>query len=165
MNITELLAAIYAHHQDNDPEGTIGFYSAATASEIDATAAVFQARFPEDLRELYLQYGMVLYIWGTIDITGVAFIPETHQQLLEISAEYGEVEHTKGPVVPIAHTPTRIPFAGNSDLNFSIDLDPPTGGTPGQIVRLDLELGELEVVADSLQAFLAQGLEYLRSAQ
>ena len=143
MSITELLAAIYAHHQNNNPEGTIGFYPATTTPEIDAAAAVFQAGFPEDLRELYLQHGQVFYIWSTIDIMGVTFIPETHQQLLEISKEYGEVGHIKGPVAPVAHTHTRIPFAGNSDLNFSIDLDPPTGGKPGQIVRLDLELGKV----------------------
>ncbi len=167
MKIKKLLSAIHSHYQENNPD-VIGyvFFPSASPAEIDAAQAALgsQAPFPDELRELYMEYGALLGVWGGgVTVVPVTEIAEIHQQLLEIAADYGKPD-TVGLVSSEAHTPARIPFASaDGGLTFSIDLAPAQGGRSGQIVLLDLELGKIEVVADSLQEFFEKGLERLKA--
>jgi cell wall assembly regulator SMI1 len=60
-----------------------------------------------------------------------------------------------GPVRPTLDSPDRI-FLGtmNGDVHWFLDLDPPPGGTPGQVVRVDPECMQWDVLAPSWTGLL-----------
>lgn len=61
----------------------------------------------------------------------------------------------EGPVRPAIHDEAWIPFMdSNGDVIWALDFAPREGGTPGQIIQVDLEACEWKVIADSFDAFL-----------
>ena len=154
---------MYAHYQENEPgDVQYVFSSPASSEEIAATEAAIGIRFPDDLRALFLQFRSLNCIWDSISIFPITEIPSSHQQLLGMASDDPPPTHALGPVSPLIHTCSRIPFAADNDRDILVDLDPPVGGKVGQIVRLDMECGEIEVIAESLQAFLEHGLKRLK---
>lgn len=62
----------------------------------------------------------------------------------------------KGPVKPLMLHPKWLPFTSmNGDVIRYFDFDPAPGGTVGQVIEVDPEGCAYQVIADSLQAFLA----------
>ncbi|MGQ0799162.1 MAG: SMI1/KNR4 family protein [Pseudomarimonas sp.] len=59
--------------------------------------------------------------------------------------------------------PGRTTFARTDYLFFQVDDDPPPGGRPGQIVSIDFEEGIVDLVAESVDEFIARGLCYLKA--
>lgn len=170
----ELLSAIYAYYQKTHPD-SIGYVFGlpASSAEIAAVETAIGIQFPDDLRELYLQYGQLIQVWDMVSVHPLKFIPDTHRDLLELAAEQLELaaaegiamrslERALGHVDALVHTTMRIPFAQDNDLPIMMDMKPSEGGKVGQIVRLNMEFSEIEVIADSLRAFFEQGLERLR---
>lgn len=163
MNVNDLLSVIYAHYKENEPQDVeYVFSTSASPEEIAATEAAIGIPFPDALRNLYSRYRSLSCVWDSISVFSPAEIPSSHHQLLEMAANDPPIMRALGPVAPLIHTPTRIPFAVDNDRDILIDLDPPVGGKVGQIVRLDMECGEIEVIAESLPAFLEQGLKRLK---
>ncbi|MFC3493526.1 SMI1/KNR4 family protein [Glycomyces rhizosphaerae] len=70
--------------------------------------------------------------------------------------------HVSGPVRPTSSLKNRVVVGDmNGDVTWIIDLDPPEGGTPGQVVRVDLECGQWDVLAPSWTALLVRYAEDL----
>lgn len=67
-----------------------------------------------------------------------------------------------GPVLPALGAADRV-FVGtmNGDVHWFLDLDPPPGGTPGQVVRVDPECATWDVLAPSWTELLLRYAEDL----
>lgn len=64
---------------------------------------------------------------------------------------------TDGPVRPQRWNRAWIPIGSNtSSDHLLLDLDPPAGGTRGQLLRLTHEAGKVTVIAPTFRAFLAR---------
>ena len=61
----------------------------------------------------------------------------------------------EGPVRPACYDEAWIPFMDcNGDVFWAMDFAPREGGTPGQIIQVDLEGCDWKVIAESFEAFL-----------
>lgn len=72
-----------------------------------------------------------------------------------------EIDEAGPGVEPVYDVPERLTFAYSDARVFQIDLAPAKGGTVGQVVAYDPEEGRIDVVAASLDDFLAEGLRCL----
>lgn len=174
MELNGILDALYARYQEKQPESLrYVFPPPAAPEEIAAAEAALGMRLPEELRALYARHAYMLDAWDCMSINPVRSLAESRQSLADVAlnmaadaAQEGDpppVLTASGPVAPLVYDPSRIPFASENCCDILIDLQPPAGGTPGQIILMDIEFGTIEVVADSLTAFFAQGLEALRN--
>jgi cell wall assembly regulator SMI1 len=73
-----------------------------------------------------------------------------------------------GPVRPTVSGADRV-YVGtmNGDVHWFLDLDPPAGGTPGQVIRIDPECTAWDVLAPSWRQLLiryAEDLELFAAA-
>ena len=67
-----------------------------------------------------------------------------------------------GPVRPIAGSAGAVVVGDmNGDVLWLLDLDPPPGGTPGQVVRVDVECAQWDVLAPSWTQLLLRYAEDL----
>lgn len=81
-----------------------------------------------------------------------------------------QVDHKEiwlhGPVRPTMAQAGRVLVGTmNGDVNWFLDLEPPLGGTPGQVIAVDIESATWEVVASSWRELLvryADDLEQFR---
>jgi cell wall assembly regulator SMI1 len=73
-----------------------------------------------------------------------------------------------GPVRPIVGSPGAVVVGDmNGDVTWFLDFDPAPGGTPGQVVRVDVELSTWDVLAPSWTQLLiryAEDLELFATA-
>jgi cell wall assembly regulator SMI1 len=73
---------------------------------------------------------------------------------------------TLGPVDTDAYRESRLPIIDmNGDVTWYLDLAPPTGGSVGQVIRLDPECGEFVVCAPDFATFLAMYAEDLEAGR
>lgn len=69
-----------------------------------------------------------------------------------------------GAVRPIVVGPDRVMVGDmNGDVHWYLDFDPAPGGTPGQVVRVDIECGQWDVLAPSWRELLVRYAEDLES--
>jgi cell wall assembly regulator SMI1 len=69
-----------------------------------------------------------------------------------------------GPVRPIVGAPGRVLVGDmNGDVYWYLDFDPAPGGTPGQVVRADVECGQWDVLAPSWRELLIRYADDLES--
>jgi cell wall assembly regulator SMI1 len=67
-----------------------------------------------------------------------------------------------GPVRPIVGSPGTVVVGNmNGDVQWLLDFDPAPGGTPGQVVRVDVECASWEVLAPSWTQLLVRYAEDL----
>ncbi|MFD0823640.1 SMI1/KNR4 family protein, partial [Micromonospora zhanjiangensis] len=67
-----------------------------------------------------------------------------------------------GPVRPIIGSPGMVVVGDmNGDVQWLLDLDPAPGGTPGQVVRVDVECSSWDVLAPSWADLLVRYAEDL----
>ncbi|WP_181245858.1 SMI1/KNR4 family protein [Glycomyces artemisiae] len=154
----------------------------AAASEIDAIEAALEVVLPPDFRAS-------LGIHNGSNFGGPAPVPLDHLfsagEIVAMTQAWDSEEdsdldsppvmaylidrgmlHVSGPVRPTSSLRNRVVVGTmNGDVNWFIDLDPPEGGTPGQVVRLDIECSQWDVLAPSWTALLVRYAEDLeRSA-
>jgi cell wall assembly regulator SMI1 len=81
----------------------------------------------------------------------------------KLSVEKGPC-YIKGAVKPVSISTKRIQITWmNGDENCFLDFDPPDGGTIGQVVEIDVEMGFYKVIATSFLAFLEEYISKLES--
>ncbi|HYN94707.1 MAG TPA: SMI1/KNR4 family protein [Pilimelia sp.] len=69
-----------------------------------------------------------------------------------------------GPVRPIVGGPGRVMVGDmNGAVHWYLDFDPALGGTPGQVVRVDIECGQWDVLAPSWRELLIRYADDLES--
>ncbi|TYB92188.1 hypothetical protein FXF53_28960 [Micromonospora sp. WP24] len=67
-----------------------------------------------------------------------------------------------GPVRPVVGSPGAVVVGDlNGDVHWLLDLDPAPGGTPGQVVRVDIECASWDVLAPSWTQLLVRYAEDL----
>jgi cell wall assembly regulator SMI1 len=153
---------IVAWYETNTPPDTLRLPPGATDEALDAAEAKLGLRLPDDLRWLYrlhdglggswfLHYGEFLSLsflvmqWGWYaDMERTEDPADPLYQTKAIS----------GPIKPVWWSSQRLPVTDNSGDHVMIDLDPAPGGTPGQVIRYDHEVGPTRVVAPSFAAWL-----------
>ncbi|WP_165947120.1 SMI1/KNR4 family protein [Micromonospora sp. 15K316] len=73
-----------------------------------------------------------------------------------------EMLRLNGPVRPVVGSPGAVVVGGmNGDVHWLLDLDPAPGGTPGQVVRVDVECASWDVLAPSWTQLLVRYAEDL----
>lgn len=150
----------------------------AAASEIDAIEAALEVVLPPDFRAS-------LGIHNGSNFGGPAPVPLDHLfsagEIVEMTQAWDSDDdpdldsppvmaclidegmiHVSGPVRPTSSLGSRVVVGTmNGDVNWFIDLDPPEGGTPGQVVRLDVECCQWDVLAPSWTVLLVRYAEDL----
>lgn len=172
MELNVILDALYARYRDKEPESMqYVFPPPAAPEDIAATEAALGMALPDELRALYARHAYMMDAWDGMSINPLQSLAKSRQSLENVAADMAAdaaqdeepsaeaMLTASGPVAPVVYAPSRIPFASQNCCDILIDQQPPAGGTPGQIIRLDIEAGEIEVVAHSLTEFFAQGLE------
>jgi cell wall assembly regulator SMI1 len=106
--------------------------------------------------------------WNEEGLGTVTFLPpgEIVEQTLKPKDEslVLEVEDAAtSRVAALVYGPGRTTFARTDYLFFQVDDDPPPGGRPGQVVSIDFEEGLVDVVAESVDDFIARGLRCLKA--
>lgn len=106
--------------------------------------------------------------WDEEGLDTVIFLPpdEIVAQTLKPKDESLVLEVEDAATARVAATvygPGRTTFARTDYLFFQVDDDPPPGGRPGQVVSIDFEEGIVDVVAESVDEFIARGLRCLRA--
>ncbi len=172
MELYQILDALYARYQEKQPgEIQYVFPPGAAAEDIAAAETALGMSLPDELRALYARHAYMTDAWEGVCINPVRAIAESRRSLEDVASNMAEdaaqdenanpepVLAASGPVAPVINAGSRIPFGSQGNTDLLIDLQPPAGGTQGQIVRLDIEFGTIEVVANSLTEFFQQGLE------
>lgn len=150
----------------------------AEAGEIDALEATLGLRLPPDFRaSLRVHNGSKFgdpspvpldYLFNTGDIAEMTRAWHSDEDpdlddppVMACLIDEGMI-HVNGPVRPTSSLTNRaVVGTMNGDVTWFIDLDPPEGGTPGQVVRLDVECGEWDVLAPSWTHLLVRYAEDL----
>ena len=69
------------------------------------------------------------------------------------------------PVDPLGWNPSWFAFAESNADNYSVDMNPPRGGSPGQVVEHGADVAKLSVVASSLADLLQEAALRLDPAE
>jgi cell wall assembly regulator SMI1 len=150
----------------------------AEVREIDAIEAALGVTLPPDFRSSLLIHNgsnfggpspvPLDYLFHTGDIVELTKAWDSGQdpdlddpRAMAYSIDTGDI-HVNGPVRPTSSLAARVVVGTmNGDVNWFLDLEPPEGGTPGQVVRLDIECGEWDVLAPSWTQLLVRYAEDL----
>ncbi len=170
MELYRILDALHARYQEKQPDRMqYVFPPRAAAEDIAAAETALGMSLPDDLRALYARHAYMMSAWQGVCVDPVQTIAESQRSLEDVAfnmaADADEGANPEpflkasGAVAPVIYARSRIPFGSQGNTDLLIDLEPPAGGTPGQIVRLDIEFGTIEVLANSLTEFFTQGLE------
>ncbi len=156
----------------------------ASPDAIDGLQQTLGLDLPDDFRASLAVHdgehdGWPNRIWrGCGALLPCAQIPGFVEQLRNVDAEYGEpiedpeqlaadgIITVSGPVKVVGFDPRRVPIMNcNGDTQWFLDLDPAPGGTPGQVIRVDLECCEWVVLAPSFRAFFEDYVQALEAGE
>jgi cell wall assembly regulator SMI1 len=155
------------HVADFDPKLATG----ATAGDIRDAEEALGVELPADVRESYLIHNgsqNALFPSGYYLLSLEEVIDEwtVWCDLLEKGEVPSSSPETQGAVKRVWWSTRWIPFShsGGGD-HQCIDLDPPTGGTWGQVIDFDHERGPRQVCAASFSVWLADFAAALETGQ
>lgn len=133
--------------------------SGATEEEIDSAERTLGVRFPKEMRDTYL-----FSKWHTKEylvegcLMALSEIVERWNGLNSV-LDVGPMPQrgddiTKDPIQPVWWNPKWVQFIDASCDGACIDFDPLPGGTVGQIIFRDHEIGPTHVIAPSFREWL-----------
>ena len=159
----------------NLPEVLESLNGPATEEAIAAVESQIGLLFPGALRASFLVHNGERNNWPGAMADGHWLLPlsevtESWSLRTTFAAQFGGREDTpdawrsairdgiifvKGPVKPLLGSPRWIPLTDmNGDVQRLLDFDPPTGGTPGQVIEVYPEGCRYEVIAPSFLDYL-----------
>jgi cell wall assembly regulator SMI1 len=116
-------------------------------------------RFPSDLRASYLlhdgsgRYG--IFPWGYMLLSLSELVSEWQRNKVRL-AQLDRAAKPAGPIRPVYWNTEWLPVGSNDSGDYDcVDLDPGLGGTIGQVIRFNHEVGPTRVAAESFGAWLA----------
>lgn len=150
---------------ENAPELHAGLPLGATEEEIVALETQMEVRFPDDFREsLQLHNGETtgsrpIYLIGGESLCSLKNIFENWDCFTEL-LQNGDFDGNKatatGPVKPDWWNVRWIPITSNGGGDhICLDVDPASGGRPGQVIQMWHDWGQREVLAESFTAWLS----------
>jgi len=177
--VADAWARIEANLSDVLPASLEQLTAPAEMPAIDAVETALALTLPRDFRaSLRVHNGTT---WGQPSPVPLDHLYDT-DQIVEATRMWADAEadpvfddprvwaylldrgsiRASGPVRPTLNSAGRV-FVGtmNGDVWWFLDLDPPPGGTPGQVVRVDPECTEWDVLAPSWQQLLIRYAEDL----
>jgi cell wall assembly regulator SMI1 len=161
--LAENWGRIVAWYEVNTPSGTLRLPPGASPQALDAAEAKLGQRLPDDLRSFYrlhdglggswlLHYGEFLSLDNLVMQWGwYADMERTEDPADPLY----QTKAVSGPIKPVWWSSRRLPVTDNSGDHTMIDLDPAPGGTVGQVITYDHEVGPMRVLAPSFSAWLA----------
>ncbi len=161
--------------QTHLPEALNNLAPSASEREIETAEHCLGLSMPEALKTLYRKHNGEIHDWGpNVFDDAHWFLPLSqaiaHSQALQaftseaVQDEYAawkaNIEDgiicVKGPVKPHLHNPRWWPLtSSNGDVFRYLDFDPAPGGTPGQVIEYYPEACSHQVLATSLETYLA----------
>jgi len=138
----------------------------ASTSDIEFAERTLQRKLPEDL--VAMLRCSRSWQWREEEFDAVIFSSpeEIVSDTLQPEDEHDEIavsEALSPKVKAVFYSPQRLTIAYSDYHFFQIDDDPAAGGKPGQIVVIDHEAETIDVIADSLEAFVARGIACLQA--
>lgn len=131
----------------------------ASKRRLDAFERALGLYLPADVRESFLLHNgtagtWLLYHGEVMPLDGAAAMWRRYGEWQnENGYGLGEDWQTRaiiGPIKPIWWNPLRIPFTDGGGGNpVMIDLDPGKGGTRGQVIKFNHEVGPVDVLGRS----------------
>lgn len=169
--LTEQVARHNADIDEDDREElSLDRLKGATPAQLDALATLIGYPLPEDFRESFLirdgfryriaPYGAALsdsqFLLNLEGITReVKFWGEFLREDPDHAAGARPDCRPAGPVAPIMWSRGWLPFVGEGSGNhLCLDLDPPAGGTAGQVFDFGHEEGPTRVFFPSFRAYM-----------
>jgi cell wall assembly regulator SMI1 len=162
--VAENWRRIVTWYEANTPPGTLRLPPGVSEQSLSAAEEQLGLRLPHDLRSFYrlhdglggsslLHYGEFLALSGLVMQWGwYADMERTEDPADPLY----QTKAIAGPIKPVWWSSRRLPVTDNSGNHAMIDLDPPPGGTEGQVMLYDHEVGPTRVLAPSFSAWLAR---------
>jgi cell wall assembly regulator SMI1 len=163
-SLAENWRRIVAWYEANTPPGTLQLPPGASEEALDAAETKLGFRLPDDLRSFYqlhdglggswfLHYGEFLSLSNLVMQWG--WYAEMERTQNPADPLY-QTKAVSGPIKPVWWSSRRLPITDNSGDHAMINLDPAPGGTVGQVIDSDHEVGPRRVLAPSFSAWLAR---------
>lgn len=178
--VTTAWARINAWLQANDQMGKLRLPPGVPSKEIAEAESILGLQFPPDVRASYElhngRYGLWIFEEGfLLPLTRDPACPPTFQgnNVIDIwrlslpNAEYdGERSQPQGPIKTDWWNKRWIPIIDNEcGDDVCLDLDPPLGGTLGQVIDWGHEYGAIRVIAKSFAEYLSNHADALESGK
>jgi cell wall assembly regulator SMI1/predicted DNA-binding WGR domain protein len=158
MTIREDWKRIADFASENFPEGVFRLAEGATQEQIDAAEAILGFSLPDDVRESYRVHNGSLETSFAIigELSSIEVVARDFAQRRSWPTDgWGTPDEIQGPIRPVWWDTSRVQLteSGSGD-GLTIDLDPAEGGTWGQVIHHDHEVGPRRVYAPSWGALL-----------
>jgi cell wall assembly regulator SMI1/predicted DNA-binding WGR domain protein len=156
--IREDWSCIVAFASERFPEGEFRLAGGATEEQIGAAEQILGFRLPDDVRESYRIHNgsddssfPIIGVLSPIDVVADDFA----QRRGWPEDGWGTPDEIEGPIKPVWWNTARVQLTDDSSgSGLTIDLDPAEGGTWGQVIHHDHEVGPRRVYAPSWGALL-----------
>jgi cell wall assembly regulator SMI1/predicted DNA-binding WGR domain protein len=144
--------------RENFPEGVFRLAEGATQEQIDAAEAILGFPLPDDVRESYRVHNGSLETSFAIigELSSIEVVARDFAQRRSWPEDgWGTPDAIEGPIRPVWWDTSRVQLteSGSGD-GLTIDLNPAEGGTWGQVIHHDHEVGPRCVYAPSWGSFL-----------
>jgi cell wall assembly regulator SMI1 len=138
----------------------------ASAPDIDQAEQAIGLRFPADLRASYLLHdgsaGYGIFPWGYSFLSLAELVHEWQRNRKLLAHDWAT--SPSGPIRPVHWSTKWIPVGSNQSGDFDcIDLDPAPGGTIGQMIAFNHEVGPTRVAAAGIGAWVAEYADRLEA--
>jgi cell wall assembly regulator SMI1 len=151
---------IVAWYEANTPPGTLRLPPGIDEDLIQVAEAEIGLRLPGDVRTFYRMHdgldGSSLLHYG--EFLSLEFLLGEHSTTPRPGEPGADVapHDLSGPIKPTWWSLMRAKIVDNSGDGVMVDLDPAPGGTVGQIILFDHEMGPRRVLAPSFAEWLAR---------
>ena len=172
MSIRETWYRIRSWHKKITPPATFRVNRGTTERRLARFEETLGTSVPSEFRDSYLAHNgtgesWLLYHGSLLSLDGILRFWNRYK-LWQREKGYGVGEdwvphNINGPIKPLWWNVRRLPITDNGGGDpVTVDLDPANGGTVGQIIKVNHEVGPTNVLATDIGAWLeeiATGLE------
>ena len=166
-------ARIEAWLRQHAPEGLAELRPPASNRHINSLEDTTGLRLPTEMERSYKvhdgSWGLWMFPYGGGTLATIQAIEGEWLRWREVAAEgwfEDRESEPEGPIKPVHWNRRWLPVTdAGSGNHFCVDLDPAPGGTVGQIIEFDHEVGPVRVVASGFGEWLARYASALESGR
>lgn len=157
--IGETLRRVYGAQTDD-----AWFLAPVSEDRIAEVERILGTRLPDDYRaSLTIHEGVKqpVWLWDAVSLLELRLVLDDHERL------FAEAIHpsmkgvhltTVGLVRGVLFDRSWIPIASDNGIPICLDMNPPLGGSVGQVIYVDWEDGTVRVIAKNFLEFIESGL-------